>query len=232
MEGGWLQAVKAVGTDSNYYNRALWIVQGGSLDVAGPVVEPEPTPVPAVAEKKTAFIHLVNQETKRMLFDGGSVFAGKRGAEGGWLASKDVITSDANYYNLANWSVQKNGDGTITLVNAGTKRFLFDTGDKLTHDRGAEGGWLACKPIVGTDANYYNRAMWEIEKHGESFSLVNKETRRYLFCTGETLKANRGAEGGWLRATKVVGSDANYYNRALWTTEGAPIEDAGPVVEP
>jgi len=134
---------------------------------------------------------LVNQESGRLLFDGGDIFVGKRGNEGGWLASKPVLTSDGNYYGRAEWSVQKNGDGTISLVNNATKRLLFDTGDKFEKERGSEGGWLASKPLVGSDANYYNRAMWEVEKHGESFSLINKESRRYLFCTGDSVKEKK-----------------------------------------
>ncbi|MEH2241721.1 hypothetical protein [Nostoc sp.] len=47
-------------------------------------------------------------------------------------------------------------------------------------------------------------------------------TKRYLFSDGNPIKGNRGDEGGWLASSrfespKVVGTDANYYNRALWT---------------
>ncbi|MDF5731862.1 MAG: hypothetical protein PUP92_28615 [Rhizonema sp. PD38] len=46
-------------------------------------------------------------------------------------------------------------------------------------------------------------------------------TKRYLFSDGEPIKGNRGDEGGWrassgFESPKVVGADANYYNRALW----------------
>ncbi|WP_243458614.1 lamin tail domain-containing protein [Nostoc sp. UIC 10630] len=51
--------------------------------------------------------------------------------------------------------------------------------------------------------------------------IGNQETKRYLFSTGEPIKGERGNEGGWLASSgfespKVVGADANYYNRALW----------------
>ncbi|MFN6463663.1 MAG: lamin tail domain-containing protein [Nostoc sp. DedVER02] len=51
--------------------------------------------------------------------------------------------------------------------------------------------------------------------------IENQETKRYLFSTGEPIKGERGDEGGWLASSgfespKVVGADANYYNRALW----------------
>jgi hypothetical protein len=47
------------------------------------------------------------------------------------------------------------------------------------------------------------------------------ETKRYLFSDGTPIKGDRGAEGGWLASSgfaspKVVGADANYYNRAYW----------------
>jgi len=51
--------------------------------------------------------------------------------------------------------------------------------------------------------------------------IENLETKRYLFSDGNPIKGKRGDEGGWLASSgfaspKVVGSDANYYNRALW----------------
>ncbi len=49
--------------------------------------------------------------------------------------------------------------------------------------------------------------------------IENKETKRYLFSDGPPIKGDRGAEGGWLASSgfespKIVGADANYYNRA------------------
>ena len=51
--------------------------------------------------------------------------------------------------------------------------------------------------------------------------IENLETKRYLFSDGASIKGDRGAEGGWLvssgfESPKVVGADANYYNRAYW----------------
>ncbi|MGH7999298.1 MAG: hypothetical protein ACREPR_07710 [Brasilonema sp.] len=52
--------------------------------------------------------------------------------------------------------------------------------------------------------------------------IENQQTKRYLFSDGAPIKGKRGDEGGWLASSgfespKVVGADANYYNRALWT---------------
>jgi hypothetical protein len=51
--------------------------------------------------------------------------------------------------------------------------------------------------------------------------IENQETKRYLFSDGPPIRGERGDEGGWAAASgfespKVVGVDANYYNRALW----------------
>ena len=49
--------------------------------------------------------------------------------------------------------------------------------------------------------------------------IENVKTRRYLFPCGDPIAGDRGAEGGWLSSSgfespKMVGADANYYNRA------------------
>ena len=53
------------------------------------------------------------------------------------------------------------------------------------------------------------------------YLVENIETKRYLFQTGKKIEGNRGREGGWteksgVKAPEVVGTDANYYNRAYW----------------
>ncbi|MCP6760183.1 MAG: lamin tail domain-containing protein [Fischerella sp. CENA71] len=114
----------------------------------------------------------------------------------------------------------------VLIENQETKRYLFSDGEPIKGQRGSEGGWLASSgfespKIVGTDANYYNRALWKIIPSGDSFLIENQETKRYIFSDGEPIKGQRGAEGGWLASSgfespKIVGADANYYNRALW----------------
>jgi len=57
--------------------------------------------------------------------------------------------------------------------------------------------------------------------------IENLSTKRYAFSDGAPIKGKRGAEGGWLASSgfaspKVVGADANYYNRALWTITKQP----------
>jgi hypothetical protein len=36
-----------------------------------------------------------------------------------------------------------------------------------------------------------------------------------LLSTGDA-RGERGAEGGWRSSPRLVGADANYYNRAIW----------------
>ncbi|RCJ19632.1 hypothetical protein A6770_05685 [Nostoc minutum NIES-26] len=177
---------------------------------------------------KTVLIE--NQETKRYLFSVGEPIKGQRGDEGGWLASSGfespkVVGADANYYNRALWKIVPSGDSFL-IENQETKRYLFSDGEPIKGQRGDEGGWLASSgfespKVVGADANYYNRALWKIVPSGDSFLIENQETKRYLFSDGEPIKGQRGDEGGWLASSgfespKVVGADANYYNRALW----------------
>ena len=117
-------------------------------------------------------------------------------------------------------------DTSVFIENKETKRYLFSDGEPIKGERGAEGGWKASSgfespKIVGADANYYNRALWIIYQSGDDFIIENKETRRYLFCDGEPIKGERGAERGWkatsgFESPKIVGADANYYNRASW----------------
>ena len=105
----------------------------------------------------------------------------------------------------------------VMIESVETKRYLFCTGEAMTGNRGDEGGWLQSPGVVGSDANYYNRAMWLLEKNSDgTYYIINKETHRYLFPSGDVIKGNRGDEGGWLQSPAVVGSDANYYDRAKW----------------
>ncbi|MEJ6480844.1 lamin tail domain-containing protein [Nostoc punctiforme UO1] len=175
-------------------------------------------------------VFIENQETKRYLFSDGEPIKGERGNEGGWLASSGfespkVVGADANYYNHALWKIILNGDSFL-IENQETKRYLFSDGEPIKGERGNEGGWLTSSgfespKVVGADANYYNRALWKIVPSGDSFLIENQETKRYLFSDGEPIKGERGNEGGWLASSgfespKIVGADANYYNRALW----------------
>ena len=114
----------------------------------------------------------------------------------------------------------------VLIENLETKRYAFSAGDPIKGNRGDEGGWLSSSGfqspnVVGTDANYYNRALWKITPAGDYFVIENVETKRYAFSAGDPIKGKRGDEGGWLSSSgfqspNVVGTDANYYNRALW----------------
>lgn len=67
---------------------------------------------------------------------------------------------------------------------------------------GGEGGWLYSPGVVGSDANYENRAFWRISRESNKrYFIRNIVTGRLLFL-GSSYRA--------------VGSDANYYNRGYW----------------
>jgi len=167
----------------------------------------------AMAEEASAtVVKLKNIETNRYAFSTGEA-AASEGGEGGWLKSPAIVGADANYYNRAQWYLIKRGDFYL-FKNTQTNRYLFSTGKPAVSEEG-EGGWLKSPPIVGADANYYERAKWRMIKRGNVYLLKNKETNRYLFSTGAKA-ASEGGEGGWLKSPDMVGADANYYNRAMW----------------
>ena len=118
-------------------------------------------------------------------------------------------------------------DGIYFIENVATQRYVFQDGDPIRGERGDERGWLAhsgfeSPKVVGSDANYYNRAYWNISHQGDGKHFIeNLETKRYLFQDGEPIQGDRGEECGWLahsgyQSPKAVGADANYYNRAYW----------------
>ena len=156
-EGGWLessgfQAPSVVGTDANYYNRAYW----------------------KISPQGSGMYFVENVETERYLFQSGDPMQGNRGDEGGWTEASGVaapvtLGADANYYNHAYWKIIPQGDGVYFFENVETKRYLFQPGDPIKGDHGAEGGWKESSgfeaPVtVGADANYYNRAYWRLKK--------------------------------------------------------------------
>ncbi|XP_046862323.1 uncharacterized protein LOC124455738 [Xenia sp. Carnegie-2017] len=163
-----------------------------------------------------------NVLTKRYLFSAGDKIEGNRGDEGGWLSSPNCVGADANYDNRAYWKFVPRGNGKYFIENLKTERYLFQNGNKIKGDRGAEGGWTSNPgfgvPLcVGSDANYFDRAYWKLEPQGEDrYFIVNVQTQRYLLQEGSKIEGNRGDEGGWLKAPKCIGTDANYYNRAFW----------------
>ena len=175
-------------------------------------------------------IIIENLQTKRLLFSDGHPIKGIRGEEKGWLSSSGfespkIVGSDANYYGRATWRLLPDGDFFI-IENIATKRYLFSDGNPIKGNRGDENGWLSSTgfespKIVGADANYYDRALWKILTNKDSFIFENKATKRYLFSSGSPIMGNRGDENGWLSSTGfespvIVGTDANYYDRAIW----------------
>jgi LysM repeat protein len=180
---------------------------------------------------RTVFIE--SSATKRFLFSDGKSLKGEgrkaiemmRGAEGGWVnhvehGNFNVVGSDANYYNRAGWVIKQSGDAFI-LENIETKRYLLSDGKPTDGRRGNEGGLLDCfgnnnSNVVGADANYLDRALWDIYKIGGDFIFESKATKRYLFSDGEPIKGKRGVEGSWRHSPNVIGADANYENRAFW----------------
>ena len=112
-------------------------------------------------------------------------------------------------------------NGVYSIQNLATERYLFQTGDGLSGTRGTEGGWQSSNGfeaphVVGADNNNSNRVLWTIiPQDGNRYIIENDETKRYLFQDGHKI-GEREDEKGWAQAPSVLGTDANYYNRAYW----------------
>ena len=62
----------------------------------------------------------------------------------------------------------------VTIKNDETHRLLFSPGDPIGKP-GHEGGWLKSPDIVGADANYYDRALWYLEKFDTDTCLIKNK---------------------------------------------------------
>ncbi|KAM7450662.1 hypothetical protein ABFA07_001661 [Porites harrisoni] len=171
-----------------------------------------------------------NYETMRYLYMEGERIE-KRGDEGGWLEetgreAPPAVGAYSNFYNRTYWRLLPQGEGKYLIENVETRRFLFQSGPKITGDRGDENGWqestgFEAPPVVGADDNYEDRAYWRfLPVSDNKYFIENIATQRYMLQDGEKLKGNsRREEGrGWsrLKGPPTLGADANYFNRAYW----------------
>ncbi|MCH2050291.1 MAG: hypothetical protein MK289_17935 [Trichodesmium sp. ALOHA_ZT_67] len=83
----------------------------------------------------------------------------------------------------------------VTIKNDETHRLLFSPGVPIGKP-GDEGGSLKSPDIVGADANYYDRALWYLEKRQGSIVIRNKQTNRLAFSSGPIFEGSPGDEGG------------------------------------
>ena len=166
-----------------------------------------------------------NVATERYLFQTGKSITGKRGAEGGWLSSSGfqappVVGADYNYNNRAYWNIVPQDGDKYFIENNETLRYLFQDDRKIEGEREDEKGWAQAPSAVGADANYYNLAYWKIILHdGDKYIFENVHNGRYLLQDGHKIQGKPGDEGDESKAPSVVGSDANYCNRAYWKLE-------------
>ena len=124
-------------SDGNYYNHANWIIrhhgQGQYL--------------------------FENGKTHRYLFAEGDEIPGNRGCEGGLKEAPVCRGSDDNYDNRAFWNIIQQESGKYLIVSVVNFRYVSSLGEPPT---GAEGGWIYSPKCVMADANYEDRALWEI----------------------------------------------------------------------
>ncbi|XP_028395845.1 uncharacterized protein LOC114519861 [Dendronephthya gigantea] len=138
-EGGAKNENEILGSANNFYNQAFWKI---SKDDQGRYL-------------------FENYRTKRYLFSMGDEIPGDRGCEGGITDAPLCLGSDDNYDNRALWRIiNKNGKYLIeSVVNL---RYVLSEGEPPTHP---EGGWIGAPRCVMADANYEDRALWEIIKN-------------------------------------------------------------------
>ncbi len=161
-------------------------------------------------------IQLKNLKTERYALSTGKAFSGKITSD--FSKAPKVVGTDNNYYDRANWKlIPVSNTNYFYLKNVITNRYLLCPNEPIRTTDAQDGGWSKNKAIVGSDANYYNRAQWKITKtyvKGKvGYLLYNVKTNRLLMSTGSKPTKD---EKGWTKSPKLVSADANYYHRAVW----------------
>ena len=157
---------------------------------------------------------LINVKTRRVLHSIGNYFSGERGLEGGVSNANYIVGAEDAYYKLGYWKILYQGEGQYIIENYQNKRYLHSEGNEITGDCGCERGIAESPPCLASDANYDNRALWNIIQKGEGKYLIHSVVNfRYLYSQGEPPNND---EYGYMHAPRCVMSDANYDNRALW----------------
>lgn len=173
---------------------------------------------------------LENWSTQCYLLQSGEPIKGQHGDEGSWAVSPPVVGASDSNSTRSHWKIIPQGDNKHLIENPMTQRYLLQTGEQVEGQRGNEGGWDKAPSVVGSDENYEGRALWKIlSQDGENYLIENIETQRYLFQSGEKTKIHYGEES---KLPATLGSDANYYNRALWKITPKDASPGQPVVLP
>lgn len=130
-------AIEILASDGNYYNRAHWIIRHYG---------------------KGEYI-FENGETKRYLFSEGDEIPGDRGCEGGLEEAPVCRGADDDYDNRALWNIVQQENGKYLIASVVNFRYVSSLGEPPTS---SEGGWERAPKCVMADANYDDRALWEI----------------------------------------------------------------------
>ena len=125
-------AKNIVGSDSNYYYRADWLIRNQG-------------------EGKYVF---ENRFTKRYLFSDGD-----RECEGSVNGASLCRGSDDNYDNRALWYIVQQESGKYLVVSVVNSRYVSSLGEPPTEN---ERGWDNAPKCVMTNSNYEDRALSEI----------------------------------------------------------------------
>ena len=137
LEGGVSNGNYITGTDSDYYNFGSWkiLYQGEGQYI------------------------IENYENRRYLYSDGDEIPDDCGSEDGVAEAPPCLASDANYDNRALWKIIQQGEGKYLIQSEVNFRYVYSQGEPPIS---VAGNYVHDPRCVMSDANYDDRALWEI----------------------------------------------------------------------
>ena len=100
-----------------------------------------------------------NYLNKRYLYSDGDEIPDDCGCEDGVAKAPPCLASDANYDNRALWKIIQQGEGKYLIQSVVNFRYVYSQGEPPIR---GEGNYYHSPRCVMSDANYDDRALWEI----------------------------------------------------------------------
>jgi hypothetical protein len=137
LEGGVSNANYITGASADYYSLGSWkiLYQGEGNYI------------------------IENYANKRYLYSEGDEIPGDCGCEGGVAEAPPCLESHANYDNRALWKIIQQEEGKYLIQSVVNFRYVYSQGEPV---RETDSGYSASPRCVMSDANYDDRALWEI----------------------------------------------------------------------
>ena len=135
----FLGSNKILGSDANYYNRANWKIK----------------------KNKEGKYTIWNNVAKRYLSTSGDEIPGDGGCENGAAEAPLCLPSEDQDDPRNLWRIIEHQNGKYFIVSVVNFRYVLSQGEPPTR---SEGGWLRSPRCAMSDANYENRALWELRR--------------------------------------------------------------------